>query len=164
MNICLTEMTKELAHRYFQGFEVDPALFSDDQAYSPYTYRENDVNARLDRYRQIGRVYLAVLLNSEPIGEIVLKDIDYTRKYCTLGISLQSDRYKNKGYGTTAEILSLEYAFNNLDMQTVFADSLVGNTRSQHVLQKVGFHQVHRDEMFIYYRCDRTDWIPKLDP
>ena len=50
------------------------------------------------------------------------------------------------------------YAFDEMKMDTVFADSVLKNTRSQHVLQKVGFSETHRDEHFVYYRCDRESW------
>ena len=52
----------------------------------------------------MGRVFLAVMLDDEPIGEVILKSIDCEKKHCTLGICMRSDAYKNKGYGTEAEI------------------------------------------------------------
>ena len=55
-------------------------------------------------------------------------------------------------------ILMLKYAFNELGMKTVFADAIIKNTRSQHVLKKVGFLETHKDDTFIYYRCDRDNW------
>ena len=157
MNVCLITMTKELARRYFSGFIVDPALLMDGQEFRPYVYSPDKADAIVERYHKQGRIYLAVMLADEPIGEIVLKNVDPVMT-CTLGICLQSDQYKNKGYGTQAEILALEYAFNAMGMQTVFADSILKNTRSQHVLNKVGFTETHRDDSFVYYRCDRDTW------
>lgn len=158
MNICLVKMTKILARRYFSGFIVDPALFMDGQELRPYVYSEDKADEVVTRYEKLGRIYMAVILDGEPIGEIVFKNIDYAGKTCTLGISLQSDQYKNKGYGTQAEILALEYAFDRLEMKTVFADSILQNTRSQRVLKKVGFAETHRDDLFVYYRCDGDTW------
>ena len=164
MNVCLTPMTKELAREYFSKFVMDPALFMDGQEFRPYVYSEAHADATVKRYRDMGRIYLAVLLDGEPIGEIILKNLDHRAKCCTLGICLRSDEFKNRGYGTEAEILMLKYAFGELDMETIFADSLLKNTRSQHVLEKVGFHETHRDESFVYYRCDRTNWRSKNIP
>ena len=158
MNIRLQPMTKKLARMYFQRYIADPALFAPNQEFRPYIYNEENVNNRIDRYRALGNVYFAVMLNEEPIGDIVLKRIDRKEKHCTLGISLRSDDVKNQGYGTQTEILALRYAFDNLDMDTVFADTLIRNTRSQHVLKKVGFKETHQDDTFIYYRCDRSTW------
>ena len=63
----------------------------------------------------------------------------------------------DQGFGTQAEILALEYAFQNLKMEIVYADALLNNHRSQHVLMKAGFRETHRDDAFVYYRCDRAD-------
>ena len=71
---------------------------------------------------------------------------------------MRSDAFKNKGYGTQAELLALDYAFNTMELSTVYADSLIGNTRSQHVLKKVGFQDTGRDANFIYYECKKADW------
>ena len=158
MSICLHPMTKALARRYFRGFVVDPALFMDGQEYRPYVYAQEKADATVDRHLSLGRVYLAIMLDLEPIGEMILKNIDRDKMQCTLGISMRSDDVKNRGYGTEAEILALRYAFTELEMETVFADSLIKNTRSQHVLEKVGFIETHRDDAFVYYRCDRNIW------
>lgn len=142
MNIYLAEMNEDLAHKYFKGYIVDPALFIDTQEYKPYVYQQEKVNETLARYRELGRIYLAVMLDDQPIGEIVFKNIDHSNKHCTLGISLQCDDVKN----------------NEMGMITVFADAIIKNTRSQHVLKKVGFWETHHDDSFIYYRCDKTSW------
>ena len=102
----------------------------------------------------MGRVFLAIMVNEAPIGEIILKNIDTDQKCCTLGIHLQNDSIKNKGYGTKAEILALRYAFADMKINTVYADAIHKNKRSQHVLRKVGFTETHQDDAFIYYRCD----------
>ena len=158
MNIRLRNMTMDLARKYFSNFEMDPMLFTDDSQFRPYVYSQEESDARVERYAQLGRVYLAVMLNEDPIGEVVLKNIVPEQKHCTLGISLVSDFYKNRGYGTKAEILALEYAFDQMGMETVFADSIHRNTRSQHVLEKVGFRKIAQDDTFVYYRCDRNAW------
>ena len=158
MNVCLCPMTEELAKRYFQKFIVDPSLFMEGQEYRPYIYSEEQAVATVNRYHSMGRIYLAVMLQDEPIGEVILKNINHEAGVCTLGISLRSDEFKNRGYGTEAEMQTLNYAFGELGMKTVFADSILKNTRSQHVLVKAGFKETHRDDSFVYYRCDRKDW------
>lgn len=96
-----------------------------------------------------------MLLASDVIGELSLKHIDFEKKECELSIHLQNDAVKNKGYGSAAERLALVYAFENLGMESVLADSVLKNTRSQHVLEKVGFVQIGADDTFKYYRCDK---------
>ena len=72
-----------------------------------------------------------------------------------MGIHLQNDAVKGKGYGTQAERLILRYAFEELGMVAVNADAAQKNARSQHVLEKVGFKYVREDDTFRYYRCDK---------
>ena len=158
MNVRLCIMTKELARQYFSRFELDPMLFMDLSQYQSYVYCQERSDARVERYQSLGRVFLAVMLEDDPIGEVVFKNIDSNLKHCALGISLVSDAYKNKGIGTWAEILALDYAFRAMGMQTVFADSILRNTRSQHVLKKVGFQETSQDDTFVYYRCDEEAW------
>lgn len=158
MKIHLQEMTKELARRYFRQFEMDPALFADIRQFRPYVYSESACDETVERNKRLGRIYWAVMLDDEPIGELVLKNINLDEQHCTLGICMRSDAFKNKGYGTQAELLALDYAFNTMELSTVYADSLIGNTRSQHVLKKVGFQDTGRDANFIYYVCKKADW------
>ena len=158
MNIRLCTMTAALARRYFADFELDPILFIDKSQYQPYEYSTEKSDATVARYRQLGRIYLAIMLDDEPIGEIILKQIDYEKKHCTIGISMKSDNYKNRGYGTQAEILALEHIFEIMQLEHVYADTILRNARSQHVLRKVGFTEIGRDDTFIYYRCDKSSW------
>lgn len=158
MSIYLCEMTKLLSRQFFQEFTNDPDVFRDIRRFVPYEYRPEDADAYWQRQRRLGRVHLAVMREQEPIGEVILKNIDKKLHHCTLSIHMKNDSVKNQGYGTQAEILALMYAFSHRNMETVFADALCKNTRSQHVLEKAGFQFVRSDRIFRYYRCDKAGW------
>ncbi len=158
MNIHLCEMTRKIYHAYLKEFRNDPVMFLDTQKFVPFQYSQSAADANWERQRTLGRTHLAVMQDQEPIGEVVLKNIDQEKRCCTLGIHLKNDSFKNKGYGTQAEILTLQYAFTMMGMDTVYADALLKNERSQHVLQKVGFTETDQDENFRYYRCDKMTW------
>ncbi|MDE6934999.1 MAG: GNAT family N-acetyltransferase [Oscillospiraceae bacterium] len=49
----------------------------------------------------------------------------------------------------------LQYAFDVLGMAAVNADTVIKNTRSQHVLEKVGFQYIGEADGFEYYRYVR---------
>lgn len=68
---------------------------------------------------------------------------------------MQNDTVRGKGYGTQAECLAVKIAFEEVGMVAVNADTIMKNTRSQHVLEKVGFHFIGDDGMFKYYRIER---------
>ena len=101
------------------------------------------------------------MLDGRVIGEVGLRHADRAKKECGLSIHLQNDSVKNKGYGTEAERLAVGYAFGTLGMERVLADTVVKNTRSQRVLEKLGF--VFRDEKdgFRYYSLEKGDWLAK---
>ena len=160
LNIRLCKMTKSLCRQFYNGFTNDPDIFMDLSRFVTYVYSPERADTYWQRHQDLGRIHLAMMLDDEPIGEVVLKNIDLTKRCCTMGIHMKNDSVKNRGYGTAGEILVLLYAFNELQMEKVYADAILKNTRSQHVLKKVGFIETHKDEQFIYYRCDKYGWTP----
>ena len=139
MNIRLCKMMKTLNRIYFREYEHDPDLFEDLGNFRPYRYNTTKSDEYWKRQRDLGRVHLAIMHGIVPVGEVILKNIDPIQRCCTLGIHLRNDSVKNKGYGTAAEILALQYAFHKLQCETVYADAIHKNLRSQRVLEKVGF-------------------------
>ena len=96
------------------------------------------------------------MLADNPIGELQLKRIDREKRECTLSIHLQNDAVKGQGFGTEAERKAVKYAFDNLGMVRVYADTIIKNVRSQYVLEKVGFKFVREDKDFRYYCIERN--------
>lgn len=148
----LKKMTRDLCHELYKNWENDPSIYGDMSAFSPYVYRTESVDKYFDAKNIPSRVLFAIMLDGIPIGELQLKYIDWVNAECTLSIHLQNDAVKGKGYGTQAERLAVQYAFNELGMKTIHADAILKNTRSQHVLEKVGFQLVGEDDAFKYYR------------
>lgn len=153
--ISLRPMTRELCHELFRNWENDPDICMDMALFKPYRYDEAAVNRYFDAKQSTSRVLLAIMKGNAPIGEIQLKQIDHARRECTLSIHMQNDACKGRGYGTCAERLALQYAFETLGMTAVNADVIVKNKRSQHVLEKVGFRFVKEENGFRFYRYER---------
>ena len=109
--------------------------------------------------QQMDRVDYLIMLGEAPVGEIALKHIDSEKKTCELSIHLQNDSVKNRGYGTRAEQLAVDHAFRVTGMKEIRADAVLKNKRSQHVLERVGFRETGRDDLFVHYRltCERED-------
>ena len=154
--ITLAPMTRELIHRLYRGFENDPDICVDMQDYTKYVYNRQAVDNRFDSLQSPERVVFAIMLDGAPIGELQLKRINRARNDCTLSIHMQSDKVKNRGFGTEAEKLAIRYAFDVLKLDAVNADAILKNTRSQHVLEKAGFAFCREDETFRYYRVENT--------
>ncbi len=157
--IRLEEATLLLCHSYYRHFQQSPELYEDKSKLVPFVYDPAWLDAKYAaRQREADRKTFYILQGEHVVGELALKHIDMDARRCELGICLVNDRFKNHGYGTAAEQLALRYAFEELGMETVLADSLLANTRSQHVLQKVGFQFTSEDAHFKYYQISRTQY------
>ena len=152
----LTPMTDEMYHSYLREYENDPDLYLPGQTYEHYVYSEERTAQYIRRQRDLNRVTLAILFGGEIAGEIILKNIE-AHTCATMGISLKNAGYKDRGIGTEAEKLAVRYVFREMDIPTLYADTIQTNRRSQHVLEKVGFVLIREDKDFKYYRIDRTE-------
>ena len=159
MDIQLLPMTRAYMHELFRGFVYDPDIFQDMSLYERAKkggYDPKRVDAMFDRNEaQQDRRTFAVLLGHRVIGQVDLKHIDVQEKTCELSIHLQSDAVKNRGFGTRAERLAIAYAFDELGMDSIFADSIEKNRRSQHVLENLGFICLGEKNGFKLYRLDK---------
>ena len=153
--ITLIPMSRELCHEFYRGFVNDPDIFMDMGRFYEFKYDPQWVDNYFDRQMNRGRLLFAVMLAGEVIGEVKLWDIDREKRECKLGIHLQSDAVKGRGFGTRAEIMAVEYAFRELGLDRVLADAVLKNTRSQHVLQKAGFRFTHQDGHLRWYSRER---------
>ena len=161
MDIELMPMTRERMHEMYQGFSLDPSIFADMTLYEQnkdYVYDPQKVDALFDmRNGEEGSIAFAVMLGNAVIGEAGLRHFSADTRECELSIHLQNDAVKGRGYGTQAERLAIDYAFDVLGAESVFAESLVKNERSQHVLEKLGFRYLGEDDGFRQYRLERKD-------
>ena len=149
--VSIKPMTRQICHEFYQRFQNDPAIGH----YYEYIYNPERADRYFDTNSVPGRKLFVILAGDEIVGECKLKKIYFQKQECSLGIHLRDDSVKEKGYGTQAERLILQYAFEELGMVAVNADAALKNTRSQHVLEKVGFRYVREDETFRYYRCEK---------
>lgn len=152
--IRLVPMTDAMYRSFFLEYENDPDLCRPGQEYARFEFSEERVARYVQRQRDLKRIPLAIMRGDEIVGEVLIKDIVPCDR-ATLGIVLKNARYKDQGIGTQAERLAVRYVFRELDIPTLYADTIRTNTRSQRVLEKVGFTLISEDRDFRYYRIDR---------
>ena len=157
--IRLQKMTRELCHELYKGWQNDDAIFMDMSLFKPFEYTQEKVDRYFDSKQESTRILFAIMLEDKPIGEVQLKQIDFDNKECELSIHMQNDDFKCKGYGTAAERLAIQYAFEELGLVIVNADTVVKNTRSQHILNKLGFEFIKQDGDFKYYQLEKKKWL-----
>ena len=150
--VSLKPMTRQMCHEFYREFQNDPAIGH----YYEYVYTPEIADRYFDNNSVADRKLFAIMVGNQIVGECKLKSIDLEKRECSMGIHLQNDAVKGKGYGTQAERLILQYAFEEMGMVAVNADAALKNTRSQHVLEKVGFRYTHEDDTFKYYRCENN--------
>ena len=150
--VSLKPMTRQMCHEFYQNFQNDPAIGH----YYEYVYTPETADHYFDANSVADRKLFAIMVGNKIVGECKLKNIDFDKRECSMGIHLQNDSVKEKGYGTQAERLVLQHAFEEMGMVAVNADAALKNTRSQYVLEKVGFRYTHEDDTFKYYRCENN--------
>jgi RimJ/RimL family protein N-acetyltransferase len=91
-------------------------------------------------------VELAVVLREtgELIGETGLYSIDWIARTAESGYWLYRAADRDKGYGTEANLLLLEYAFDRLGLNMIWAWVKERNPRSQAALRKQGYRDAGR--------------------
>lgn len=152
--VTLEPMTPEMYHAFFREYQNDLDLYIDKKAYAPYVYEEEKVNRYIQRQIDLNRKPFAIMAGGEIVGELIIKNI-VECQCATLGLTMKNTRYKDRGFGTKAELLAIQYVFNELDIPTLYADAILSNKRSQHVLEKVGFRLIKEEGNFRFYRIDR---------
>ena len=152
--VYLKPMTAAMYHEYAKEYQNDLDLYIDKSTYTPYSYDEDTANRYIQRQIDLKRKFFAIMHGKEIVGELIIKNIE-EQKCATLGIAMKNAYYKDRGFGTKAEQLAVQYVFNELDIPVLYADTILSNTRSQHVLEKVGFRFLREEGDFKYYCMER---------
>jgi RimJ/RimL family protein N-acetyltransferase len=84
------------------------------------------------------------LATGRPIGSTDLHNIDMRRGVATFGISIGDKSCWNRGYGTEATRLILDYAFNIMGLRNVMLSVYSFNARAQRAYEKAGFRVIGR--------------------
>ena len=152
--IRLIPMTPEMYHTFFKEYMNDPDLYPDSASYVPFTYNKEKVDQYIRRQIELNRIPFAIMCEDEIAGEILIKNIE-EHNSAAMSITLKNARFKDRGFGTAAEKLAVQFVFFDLDIPVLYADTLKMNTRSQHVLEKAGFKLIKEDKDFKYFQISR---------
>lgn len=146
--ITLKHYTIERCHEFYKDYIYDQAM-----TYDTYVYNKEKVdNYYQNKVLDTTRRFFAICLQNKVVGEIQLKRIDFTECCGTMSIHLVNDTVKGMGIGTEAERLLIRYAINDLGLNTIYADVVHRNTRSKHILVKLGFEHLYDDDILAYYK------------
>jgi RimJ/RimL family protein N-acetyltransferase len=80
----------------------------------------------------------------QPIGTAGLFDIDHRNRRAEFGILLGEAEYRNRGYGTEATRLVLDYAFTAAGLHNVILSVFEFNRAAVRAYEKAGFREIGR--------------------
>lgn len=85
-----------------------------------------------------------VLPTWQPIGTVNLHEVDFRHRRANMGIMIGEPDMRGSGLGTEAVELILDYAFNALDLHSVWLTAYEFNERARKAYLRAGFHEVGR--------------------
>ena len=84
------------------------------------------------------------LSTNQPIGTTNLHDIDIRERSAEIAYNIMEPELRNRGYGTEATLLTLDYAFTALGLHRVSTRIFEFNEVSIELAKRVGFTQIGR--------------------
>jgi len=149
--ITLQMMAREDCHHLYRKYVADPQMTE-----KAFVYDKDKVDKYFDiKTNESSRLVFSIKNSHEVIGEIQLKKINKILREATLSLLIANDSYKNKGYGTEAEKLIIDYAFEVLNFTRILADTTKINHRSKYVLKKLGFKFLYIDNCMEYFELNK---------
>ncbi|WP_130735584.1 GNAT family N-acetyltransferase [Flavobacterium sp. J27] len=111
--------------------------------YSKFLIRQYLENAHQDIYeaKQL-RLAICLLSSDVAVGLIDLFDFDPKNSRAGIGILIQKEEYREKGIGTEALELVINYAFKQLQLHQLYANIGVENKVSLQLFSKFGFQEI----------------------
>lgn len=150
--------TDRLILRQWQEWDLEPfaKLNADPRVREHFpsvlTRQESDksveiLSAHIDK---CGWGFWAVSLidTDEFVGFIGLEDVNFTTHFTPaveIGWRLAFEHW-NKGYATEGALASLRYGFETLKLKEIVSFTVVNNSRSRSVMEKIGMHRDPKDD------------------
>lgn len=150
-NIYLSPRSPEGAEKFTEW--LNDFKVTDFIQKSAYLITLEDEIKYFENPRDDERVFFIVRIEDDKlIGTVGLHQINYINRCATLGIFIGDKSGRNKGFGTEAIRLILEYGFKYLNLNNIKLDVLEFNERAQACYKKCGFKEYGRRRKieFIY--------------
>jgi len=133
---------------YFLKWFNDPEVVQYLGTYLPMTemWEEKWLEGLADR-RETNTNFVIVALDGDgeiPIGSIGLDKINNKDHSATFGITIGDKNYWNRGYGTEAAQLLVDYGFGQLNLHRINSIVYEFNERSRRMHLRVGFTEEGR--------------------
>jgi len=74
------------------------------------------------------------------LGGCGYRNVNYKNRTCYIGIMISNKEFQNKGYGSEALDLLINYIFYEMNLRKIILMVFSNNERAIHVYKKLGFH------------------------
>jgi RimJ/RimL family protein N-acetyltransferase len=119
---------------------------SEDKSPTPQTF----LDGWKEDFENSEEMPMGIFLDNKFIGEVVLHNFGY-RNDCEVGMRLLPE-YEGFGYAQEAVRRVMSYAFDDLNIETVYAKCHKINERSKKSLTAVGLKQCGEDDTYYYFK------------
>lgn len=97
------------------------------------------------------------LIDGSVIGDVALQEIDWKNRSCSIGLGIAKMSNRGKGFGSEAVRLLLDYGFNNIGLERIWANTLEQNKGAQCSLINNGFTLEGKERQAVYFAGKRWD-------
>jgi RimJ/RimL family protein N-acetyltransferase len=154
--IYLAALEKDHCRQLYENFEYDEDNITEPLNIGHSMTKSDDWFDEIQKNQGNSHIRLGIfLMDGKVIGDIALQDIDWKNRSCSLGMGFAKIEHRNKGYGGEAIALMLAYAFDNIGLERITANTLEQNISAQKSLEKVGFVIEGRERKAVYFAGKR---------
>lgn len=125
--------------------ENDESIWELSHAQTPYSrflIKQYLENAHKDIFEAKQLRLVISNYENETLGLIDLFDFDFKNKKAGVGILVKNEVDRNKGYGTAALQLLINYCFSHLDLHQLYCNISQDNNASVKLFTNEGFQQI----------------------
>lgn len=154
--VYLKKLDTEYAEEYWRDLNncsIESMIFTGSQQ----IFSKSDIDTYLDSISSDkSRIDFLIFSkeSNKAVGEVVINDIYRNSRSGSMRIFINRKEDFNKGYGSEAIILALNYVFGMLNLHRVELEAFSFNERAIHVYEKIGFKRegIKRDGWFYNHK------------
>ena len=122
--------------KWFNSSELRPFLLGN---FPLTTIAEKQFMQQIKDNKNNSIVFLVIVVAKKVIGIVSLNKINWQNRTAVSGTVIGETDYWDKGYGTEAKMIFLNYAFNTLNLRKICSDVIEYNKRSLSYSKKCGY-------------------------
>ncbi|MCE5223681.1 GNAT family N-acetyltransferase [bacterium] len=154
----LAALDREYCQKLWDDYEYDFINMTEPLYIGKSRSSADDWFEELKKQQGNVQIRLGIFLpDNSIIGDIALQEIDWKNRSCSIGLSISKIENRSKGYGSEALRVLLEYAFLNIGLERIYAETLEQNKPAIKSLEKCNFVFEGKERKAVYLAGKRWD-------